>query len=100
MCLVISTVFIQRNHVKVQAAVRSVWVSSLNVMGKKNKKKNEQSADALGKSHKVNLNVAKMAEIVIQRMLLSQACFTGLTLKATNAVKQRFYKDVNQAAVF
>lgn len=51
-------------------------------------------------SHKVNLNVAKMAEIVIQRMLLSQACFTGLTLKATNAVKQRFYKDVNQAAVF
>lgn len=68
--------------------------------GEKKQKKNEQSADALGKSHKVNLNVAKMAEIVIQRMLLSQACFTGLTLKATNAVKQRFYKDVNQAAVF
>lgn len=45
-----------------QAAVRNVWVSSLNVIGEKKK---EQSADALGKSHKVNGNVAKMAEIEI-----------------------------------
>lgn len=36
---------------KVHAAVRSVWVSSLNVIGgegKKNKKKPQQSADVLG----------------------------------------------------
>lgn len=46
-----------------QAAVRNVWVSSLNVIGGGEKK--EQSADALGKSHKVNGNVAKMAEIEI-----------------------------------
>lgn len=33
--------------------------------GKKKKKRKKQSADALGKSHKVNGNVAKMAEIEI-----------------------------------
>lgn len=48
-----------------QAVVRSVWVSSLNVIGGK---KQEQSADALGNSQ-VNLNVAK---IVISRMHLSK----------------------------
>lgn len=42
-----------------------MWVSSLNVIGGGGRKKKEQSADALGKSHKVNGNVAKMAEIEI-----------------------------------
>lgn len=51
-----------------QAAVRSVWVSSLNVIGGRGKK-TQQSADVLGVSHaNSHANLAKMAEIVIQRI--------------------------------
>lgn len=76
MYLITSTVFIQRNHVKVQAAVRSVWVSSLNVIGGENKSK----VQMLWVSHKANLKVAK---IVISRMNLSKVYFARLVLKAT-----------------
>lgn len=51
-----------------QAAVRSVWVSSLNVIGG-GKKKNTAKCRRFGASHaNLHVNLAKMAEIVIQRI--------------------------------
>lgn len=53
---------------KVQAAVRSVWVSSLNVIGGRKKKKTAMCR-RFGVSHaNLHVNLAKMAEIVIQRI--------------------------------